>query len=45
MQGLLGADLVGFHTPGGARNFRSLATRLAGATAAGQGGSATATAP
>ena len=33
VQGLLGADLVGFHTPGGARNFRSLATRLAGATA------------
>jgi trehalose 6-phosphate synthase len=33
VRGLLGADLVGFHTPGGARNFRSLATRLVGATA------------
>ncbi|MGQ0574616.1 MAG: alpha,alpha-trehalose-phosphate synthase (UDP-forming) [Pseudonocardia sp.] len=32
-EGLLGADLVGFHTPGGARNFRSLAIRLCGATA------------
>lgn len=32
VEGLLGADLVGFHTPGGARNFRRLATRLAGAT-------------
>jgi trehalose 6-phosphate synthase len=31
MQGLLGADLVGFHTPGGARNFRLLATRIGGA--------------
>ncbi|GAA5122240.1 alpha,alpha-trehalose-phosphate synthase (UDP-forming) [Pseudonocardia adelaidensis] len=31
VEGLLGADLVGFHTPGGARNFRWLATRLAGA--------------
>ena len=31
VEGLLGADLVGFHTPGGARNFRLLATRLAGA--------------
>jgi trehalose 6-phosphate synthase len=38
VQGLLGADLVGFHTPGGARNFRTLSTRLAGATSAGQGG-------
>ena len=38
VRGLLGADLVGFHTPGGARNFRRLATQLAGATAAGQGG-------
>ncbi|MGD9989826.1 alpha,alpha-trehalose-phosphate synthase (UDP-forming) [Pseudonocardia sp.] len=28
VEGLLGADLVGFHTAGGARNFRSLATRL-----------------
>ncbi|HXV92843.1 MAG TPA: trehalose-6-phosphate synthase, partial [Pseudonocardia sp.] len=33
VEGLLGADLVGFHTPGGARNFRWLATRIAGATA------------
>jgi trehalose 6-phosphate synthase len=33
VEGLLGADLVGFHTPGGARNFRWLATRLAGASA------------
>jgi trehalose 6-phosphate synthase len=31
VEGLLGADLVGFHTAGGARNFRSLATRLADA--------------
>jgi trehalose 6-phosphate synthase len=31
--GLLGADLVGFHTPGGARNFRTLAIRVGGATA------------
>jgi trehalose 6-phosphate synthase len=31
VEGLLGADLVGFHTPGGARNFRWLATHLAGA--------------
>jgi trehalose 6-phosphate synthase len=29
VEGLLGADLVGFHTPGGVRNFRWLATRLA----------------
>jgi trehalose 6-phosphate synthase len=28
VEGLLGADLVGFHTPGGARNFRWLASRL-----------------
>ncbi|MFC4946807.1 alpha,alpha-trehalose-phosphate synthase (UDP-forming) [Pseudonocardia sp. GCM10023141] len=28
VEGLLGADLVGFHTAGGARNFRWLATRL-----------------
>jgi trehalose 6-phosphate synthase len=28
VEGLLGADLVGFHTPGGARNFRWLARRL-----------------
>jgi trehalose 6-phosphate synthase len=33
IEGLLGADLVGFHTPGGARNFRTLATRLADAKA------------
>ncbi|MFC5993751.1 trehalose-6-phosphate synthase [Pseudonocardia hispaniensis] len=32
VEGLLGADLVGFHTPGGARNFRWLATNLAQAT-------------
>ncbi|MEJ3657321.1 trehalose-6-phosphate synthase [Actinomycetes bacterium KLBMP 9759] len=32
VEGLLGADLVGFHTAGGARNFRWLATRLTGAT-------------
>ena len=31
IEGLLGADLVGFHTPGGARNFRTLSTRYAGA--------------
>jgi trehalose 6-phosphate synthase len=37
VRGLLGADLIGFHTPGGARNFRQLSTRLAGATAAGHG--------
>ncbi|HEY2205192.1 MAG TPA: trehalose-6-phosphate synthase [Pseudonocardia sp.] len=29
VEGLLGADLVGFHTPGGVRNFRWLAARLA----------------
>ncbi len=28
VEGLLGADLVGFHTVGGARNFRWLATHL-----------------
>jgi trehalose 6-phosphate synthase len=33
VEGLLGADLVGFHTPGGARNFRWLATRLTSAAA------------
>jgi trehalose 6-phosphate synthase len=33
IEGLLGADLVGFHTPGGARNFRLLAARLAAAQA------------
>ena len=31
VEGLLGADLIGFHTPGGVRNFRWLATHLAGA--------------
>ncbi|GAA4857097.1 trehalose-6-phosphate synthase [Actinomycetospora corticicola] len=31
VDGLLGADLVGFHTPGGAANFRWLAERLCGA--------------
>ncbi len=30
VRGLLGADLVGFHTPGAARNFRWLAGHLAG---------------
>ncbi len=30
VQGLLGADLVGFHRPGGAQNFLWLARRLAG---------------
>jgi trehalose 6-phosphate synthase len=33
VQGLLGADLVGFHTPGGVRNFRWLAARFTDATA------------
>jgi len=33
VEGLLGADLVGFHTPGGVRNFRLLATRYTAATA------------
>ena len=33
VQGLLGADLVGFHTPGGVRNFRWLAARFTEATA------------
>ena len=32
IEGLLGADLVGFHTPGGARNFRWLAARFTDAT-------------
>ena len=36
VEGLLGADLVGFHTSGGAYNFRWLATRIGGARA-GQG--------
>jgi trehalose 6-phosphate synthase len=31
VDGLLGADLVGFHLPGGAQNFLILARRLAGA--------------
>jgi trehalose 6-phosphate synthase len=31
IQGLLGADLVGFHLPGGAQNFLILARRLVGA--------------
>ncbi|MGB2921367.1 MAG: trehalose-6-phosphate synthase, partial [Mycobacterium sp.] len=31
VDGLLGADLVGFHLPGGAQNFMILARRLAGA--------------
>ena len=31
VQGLLGADLVGFHLPGGAENFLYLARRLVGA--------------
>ena len=30
VEGLLGADLVGFHLPGGAENFRILAKRLLG---------------
>lgn len=30
VEGMLGADLVGFHLPGGADNFRFLATRLRG---------------
>jgi len=33
IDGLLGADLVGFHLPGGAQNFLILARRLAGANA------------
>ncbi len=31
IEGLLGADLVGFHLPGGAQNFLILSRRLAGA--------------
>ena len=31
IEGLLGADLVGFHLPGGAQNFMILARRLTGA--------------
>jgi trehalose 6-phosphate synthase len=34
LEGLLGADLVGFHTLGGARNFRALAVRLTAAAPA-----------
>jgi trehalose 6-phosphate synthase len=39
VQGLLGADLIGFHLPGGANNFLFLAERLLGldTTAAGGG--------
>jgi trehalose 6-phosphate synthase len=33
VEGLLGADLIGFHTPGGVRNFRQLATRFTDAVA------------
>jgi trehalose 6-phosphate synthase len=33
MDGLLGADLIGFHLPGGARNFLLLARRLLGVEA------------
>src|SRR5690242_5229117 len=33
VEGLLGADLVGFHLPGGAQNFLVLARRLVGANA------------
>ncbi|MCV7303187.1 trehalose-6-phosphate synthase [Mycobacterium barrassiae] len=33
IEGLLGADLVGFHLPGGAQNFLILARRLVGANA------------
>ncbi|MGE0217818.1 alpha,alpha-trehalose-phosphate synthase (UDP-forming) [Mycolicibacterium sp.] len=32
IEGLLGADLVGFHLPGGAQNFLILSRRLIGAT-------------
>lgn len=32
VEGLLGADLIGFHLPGGAQNFLYLARRLAGGT-------------
>ncbi|GGC74383.1 trehalose-6-phosphate synthase [Hoyosella rhizosphaerae] len=32
VEGLLGADLVGFHLPGGAQNFLYLANKLAGHT-------------
>ncbi|MGI5126261.1 alpha,alpha-trehalose-phosphate synthase (UDP-forming) [Pseudonocardia sp. CA-107938] len=36
IEGLLGADLVGFHTEGGARNFGWLATQLTSATESGR---------
>ncbi|MGL4307161.1 MAG: alpha,alpha-trehalose-phosphate synthase (UDP-forming) [Mycobacteriaceae bacterium] len=32
VEGLLGADLIGFHLPGGAQNFQYLAKRLGGHT-------------
>ncbi|TCK20000.1 alpha,alpha-trehalose-phosphate synthase (UDP-forming) [Pseudonocardia endophytica] len=32
MEGLLGADVIGFHTEGGVRNFQWLASELAGAS-------------
>ncbi|MEU6667468.1 trehalose-6-phosphate synthase [Streptomyces sp. NPDC046727] len=32
VRGLLGADLIGFHRPGGAQNFRWLAHRLTGSS-------------
>jgi trehalose 6-phosphate synthase len=35
VEGLLGADLIGFHTPGGVRNFRQLAARFTEATPGG----------
>jgi trehalose 6-phosphate synthase len=35
VEGLLGADLIGFHTPGGVRNFRQLAARFTDATPGG----------
>ncbi len=35
VQGLLGADLIGFQLPGGARNFTRLARSLAGAVTSG----------
>ncbi len=38
VEGLLGADLVGFHTAGGVRNFRWLAGRLAGVKVGGGAG-------
>jgi trehalose 6-phosphate synthase len=37
VRGLLGADLVGFHTPGGAINFRQLAVRFGGVSAGEKG--------